>query len=227
MRLRLARARGVALKVRAGTRDADAVREAVARDDYGLLASRVASLPRPLILDVGAHIGSFSAFAAKVNPRARLVACEAHPENCALLRGNLAGTGAAVLEGAVVGSSAREGRFLDVSLALGARTWAWSRWTSGQDRVRTIDFGALLRRLGRVHFLKMDCEGCEHDIARHCAPQAFRAVDRLAVEIHHGPGVDADSFLARFAGAMDVVARRRCGRTLTLARLLRRGVDAW
>src|SRR5262249_54020392 len=71
------------------------------RDVYGV--RNLGGLP-VTVVDVGAHIGAFSLLAAAAWPGARVLACEADPENCALLRENLAGrANVEVVAAAVVG----------------------------------------------------------------------------------------------------------------------------
>ena len=40
----------------------------------------------------------------------------------------------------------------------------------------------------RCDLLKMDCEGAEYDILYHCPSEVLTRIDRIALEVHGGPG---------------------------------------
>jgi hypothetical protein len=66
---------------------------------------------------------------------------------------------------------------------------------SGQkDRIRvsTVTIPEILdgNGLKRCDLLKMDCEGAEYDILYYCPPDILARIDRIALEVHGGPGAD-------------------------------------
>lgn len=80
--------------------DAATIREVIVADEYRTALYGGARGPE-LVIDVGAHIGSFARLWHEKNPEARIVCVEACPANAAVLRLNV-GHFATVLEGAVI-----------------------------------------------------------------------------------------------------------------------------
>src|SRR5262249_12561161 len=92
-----------------GPVDAAIYREVWDLDAYGL---RDLSPAPKTVLDIGAHTGAFTLRVAASWPEARIVACEADPENAALLRRHVASvTNAIVVEAAIVGEELQEVTF--------------------------------------------------------------------------------------------------------------------
>jgi len=52
--------------------------------------------------------------------------------------------------------------------------------------VETVSLGEFIKRNGiqTVDFLKMDCEGAEHEILSHCPPEVLRVVRKISMEYH-------------------------------------------
>jgi FkbM family methyltransferase len=121
-------------------------------------AAILARVPRPHIVDVGAHVGFFGLFALARHPAARLVAIEPDPANAALLRECIRRNGrngqweliracASVNDGS---SWLAHGR--------GERSHVAARPGPDTTEVPTVD---LFRLLEGVAWLKLDIEGAE------------------------------------------------------------------
>jgi len=183
---------------------------------------RVAELPmaRPVVVDVGAHIGCFAARLHRRNPLARILAVECCPENLAVLRRNVGGfatvVGAAVTydtnvallnavfpDCATTGGSillsrqelerkVQAGELEDPDAGAG-RYWADFR------PLRTLTLEALLAENGldRIDILKLDCEGSEFSILGNTT-----LLDRIGVIVgeYHGKAAFARLVATRFAG---------------------------
>ncbi|HYF47278.1 MAG TPA: FkbM family methyltransferase, partial [Acidimicrobiales bacterium] len=120
-----------------------------------------ADLPsvRGVVIDAGAHVGTFAAVAAA--HAARVVAVEPNPDNLALLRSNLERNG---IENVEVVEAALWPGGAEVELALAGPTSAGSVVAEGQGTtltVSTVDLDALVDRVGAVDLLKLDVEGAE------------------------------------------------------------------
>jgi len=117
----------------------------------------------PVILDLGAHVGSFSVWAAHRWPGAQIHAFEPHPESAAYCRTNVEGLAVTVQNLAVVG----HGRPNMVMLFEG-------RHNTGQRSIylreeQRDDGGTWVttcpsRMLPPCDILKIDTEGCEVEI---------------------------------------------------------------
>ena len=69
--------------------DSTAVKEVLVDEEYHFLSAFLQSSPEPFIIDVGAHIGTFSLWAYHQNPKVRMLRVEANPESCKILVSNI------------------------------------------------------------------------------------------------------------------------------------------
>ncbi len=140
------------------------------RDQYGI---RAAPSPPATVLDLGAHIGAFALLTRAAWPQARIIACEADPENFSLLQRNLNGTAAIeTVPAAIVAEDVAEIAFnAVVDKARGnSGGGGCARPEPGTRalRVPALGIGRLWREreLTFCDFLKLDCEGSEVPILR-------------------------------------------------------------
>ncbi len=178
------------LALRPGTWDR-LIADAVFGAEYGPIdvAGRV-------VVDVGAHIGAFSVFAAAQGAR-RVLAYEPDPENFRLLAINAAGRPAIEPHRAAVWRSDRDEARVDWRGSTnpantGGGTVIECRSIAGVavDRAgrRTVDavaLDAIVERAGSVDLLKIDAEGSEYPILA-----TSRALDRVAAIVgeYHAVG---------------------------------------
>lgn len=102
-------------------------------------------MPRPVVVDVGAHIGVFSTTIHRRNPLSRIIAVECCPENVAALRKNI-------------------GNFATVIQATVSYGQNEARLTSVHPKTVTLENIVDQCRLDRIDVLKLDCEGDEFSI---------------------------------------------------------------
>ena len=180
---------GRSLAYRPGTADLFVIREMFADDAY-----RFGSWPKArlgFVVDVGAHIGTFSLRAA---PSAeRILAFEPMPDNFALLERNLAGHAFTHVERKNAAVSDAAGTL---------RIWLGGANTGGHSAFPLhvpapgsfVDAPAVVlsheldaRGVTRVDFLKIDCEGGEYAIVDDLERWGLSRVDRIAMEYHRAP----------------------------------------
>jgi len=155
--------------------------------------------PKPVIVDLGAHIGAFSLACLTLRPDARVVAVEPDPESCAALRRNVDGR---AVELHACALSERDGA---VTLFRGARDGVASSTSPGamvstREAVTVEGRGIagfledVTRAHGRVDLLKSDMEGAEWHLL-----QVLPRVATIPVVLleHHSA-----SFLERFLPAL-------------------------
>jgi FkbM family methyltransferase len=150
-------------------------------------------LPQGVIVDIGAHVGVFTAWVATQYKGLRVVALEPSSRMCAALRGNVAAS-----------------RLHDVTIvqaACGAgpgEAPLYSRGAEGMNSLYQRDnYGSAFRRLETVQILpldelfrrfaidrcallKLDCEGAEYDILFNAADDTLARVEHIAMEYHVG-----------------------------------------
>jgi FkbM family methyltransferase len=181
------------------------VREVAYRDEYGLGDEPLA--PGDVVVDVGAHIGTFSYLCHVLGSRA-VHAFEPWPGNFERLRRNLESLpGVHLSPRAVWRSDVRDGpggrragrARLTLSGPDGENTGACSALTGGgplpffrpgtvevsllgTHRAEGVPLDAVLERLERVRLLKLDCEGSEFPIL--LTSTQLHRVERVVAEVH-------------------------------------------
>jgi len=154
-----------------------------------------------IVVDVGAHIGSFTVLAAQI--ASRVLAFEPVPGNYRLLKKNLELNGlknAVTYEMAVSGvSGCREiGIYEDGST--GTHSFYSRGGPVSKKLVQAISLEDVIEkeRLPVIDFLKVDCEGAEHDIFRKMNTETAGKIRSLAMETHgisSGSAIDLPSRL--------------------------------
>lgn len=143
------------------------------------------------VVDVGANIGVFAAYAATRAPGVRVFAYEPFPGNAEWLRRNVAESGLAnvtVRQQAVAGG--RGARVLHVF----PESWIVHSLVLEDERATeevtvdcvTLDDVLEENGIGLCDLLKLDCEGSEYEILQGCSPQALARVRRIVGEYHNG-----------------------------------------
>jgi FkbM family methyltransferase len=185
-RWQLARHKPRGWQLRPGTIDRRLFREVVIHNDYELPPRFE---PHDVILDVGAHLGSF-ALAALRRGAGTVYCCEADPDNFRLLRHNLRPYRGRVrlLPHAVWRSDAKV-THLRLHNPEDPRNTGAIRVAdrSGGPAVPVLPFDDLVLRAtcggaGRVRLLKLDCEGAEWPVL--LTARTLSLVDALCGEYH-------------------------------------------
>ena len=173
-----------------------------------------------VIVDIGAHVGVFTAWAATQYKGLRVVALEPSSRMCAALRENVA---ASRLHGVTI-----------VQAACGARAGEATLYSRGAEGMNSLyqkdNYGSAFRSLETVRvmtldevfrrfaieccaLLKLDCEGAEYDILFNAADVTLDRVERITMEYHVGlaPGspealrdfLDGRGFTVRYSPLAD------------------------
>lgn len=146
------------------------------------------------IIDIGANVGYFGFFALMKYPGSKVLAVEPMPQNLALLRRYIAGNPGQDITVIQAGAGASSGQlrlFFDRSddFTTSATVLAG---TGQQDEVvvSMVSLQELLdtQKWSRVDFLKLDCEGSEYDVLYAASDTTLNAIQRMAIETHHGEG---------------------------------------
>ncbi len=142
-----------------------------------------------IVVDIGAHIGIFSLFAARQTDGV-VYAYEPFPGNAELLRSNIAANGARniqVRELAVageIGIAALAVGELSVGNLVGPSASDGAVSGTLQVRSTTLEQIFIDENLHHIDFLKLDCEGCEGAILQATPDDVLRRVSKIAIEFH-------------------------------------------
>ncbi len=146
--------------------------------------------PGDNIIDIGANIGSFSVYAAWLQPTAKVIAVEPLQDNFSLLKRNVDRNSLSNVECLKMGVMEKAGSITVFHGTENAQASS-SVIASGvvdasrSEIVPCIGFTELLDKVPHCDFLKVDCEGAEFDFIP-TAPTGFlrKKVRKIAMEYH-------------------------------------------
>jgi FkbM family methyltransferase len=143
------------------------------------------------IVDIGAHYGYFSIFAARnTNPASRIISFEPDAVNFQKMQSNLASCQVGNVEPIHKAVSSRTGR---ATLYQGAsmnhsilEDYSMLLPSAGQTKVHTIDLPTLMAeyQMSYIDFLKVDCEGAEYDIFLNASNETLGKIKVISMEFH-------------------------------------------
>lgn len=175
-------------------------------DDCYRVGDLLAGLgPEPVVLDIGAHIGSFSTAIIAAAPGARVHAFEASPSTADWLERNVAANG---LEGRlVVHRAAVSDHTGTLELLDNGQASAHNGLTAPEGTlvsVPCVTFAeAHAAAGGRVDLVKTDAEGAEYGFILGSDPALWAGVRRVVMEYHPVEGRSLADLVA-FLGAVGI-----------------------
>jgi FkbM family methyltransferase len=188
-------------ELRPGRGDRRGFYETIIRDDYLRQGQRLE--PGDTVIDIGANVGCFTLLAAhRVGPSGRVIALEPEPETYEQLVRNVArsGYGNVVTKRVAVGGRSGTARFHATKIALYSSMYdsVDGRASVGTPQeVSVVTLAQVMDEVGaaRCHYLKIDCEGAEHEILRSLDEATAARLNQITLEPHALEGSDP-SFLA-------------------------------
>jgi len=179
---------GTLISYRQGRGDAFVVREVFLRDVYGL--GTIKTRVRPIVVDIGAHIGCFCLLAHRLLNPSILAAYEPEPDNFALLSQNMLvnRVSEARLSMAAVTTSGGRAR-LSIHGSSGCHSLATRRSDKFVD-VESVPFDRVVGGLPEIDILKIDCEGSEYEQLESASDTSLAKVERIVMEFHEFPDLD-------------------------------------
>jgi FkbM family methyltransferase len=146
----------------------------------------------PTVVDIGAHVGVYTVWAATDRSRPRVVAVEPAPRALEFLTRNVS---ANHLSNVTIVPAACAGQDGEGVLRLSGPTMMstlYSRAAGHPEQVPvtliTLDRLFSEQHVDRCDLLKLDCEGAEFDILLACSDETLRRVRRIAMEYHRWAG---------------------------------------
>lgn len=177
--------------------------------DLGAIAPQLG--PNPVILDIGAHIGSFSIAVSRYCPEARIEAFEASATTAGYLKANIAANGLddrVRVHNVAVAAAAGHVEFIDNG-AGSVHNGMVSPERATPVRVPSITFTQAAAEAGpRIDLVKIDAEGAEYDFILASSPADWTGVQRVVMEYHNVRGHRWDELEEFFARTPLRVNRR-------------------
>ena len=181
------------------------VYEVFAEDCYDLAWFLGDLADRPIqVLDIGAHVGTFSCWLGRVHPEATIDAYEPAYDTAQFLRRNVEAN--ALSDRVTVHEAALAG---ETGWAMFDRSGAASGFnhlasvdadSDGVTCVDTVTFDDVVGRTADpIELVKMDCEGGEYDLVFASDPVNWQHVQRLVLEYHPVHGHSWEDLRAWFA----------------------------
>jgi FkbM family methyltransferase len=193
---------GLVCELRPGRGDRRGFYETVIRGDYLSQGQRLG--PGDTVIDIGANVGCFTLLAAaRVGASGRVIAIEPEPETYGQLVRNVTRSGYRniVTRRHAVGARAGTAQLHVAGIALYSSLCdsVDGRKAAGAgEPVSVVTLGQVMveASVERCHYLKMDCEGSEHEILRSLDAETAARLDAITLEPHDVPGSDV-GYLAR------------------------------
>lgn len=182
---------GTALHLSGHPHDAVTVFVILARRDYGTV------LAGGVVVDIGANIGIFSVYAAKQGAR-KVVAFEPNSASYDLLtlnveKNDLADT-ISTHRAAVTAETGQE-----VMIPRQASPYnATRRNKKNGECVQTTSLKDIVRDIGPIDLLKLDCEGAEYEILLQADEDVLLSIAAIRMEYHAGCFRGLTEYLARY-----------------------------
>jgi len=142
-----------------------------------------------VVVDIGANVGMFSLFAAG-RTRRSVYAFEPCPENLTFLRANIRANRCTNVTVSGIAVADHDGTARLYLSDISAGHLLFDRNVHGRlDRhvevpTRTLPRAAQEHAIGRIDFLKLDCEGSEGAILKSLPPAFLEKIGRIAMEFH-------------------------------------------
>lgn len=176
---------GLNFQLRAGTDDSRVLFEIYVQKCYGAAVVKSGAT----VVDIGANIGCFSLAAAQ--KASRVIACEPHPDNLAILRENIAMNRATNVEIIPCAISSMSGKS---ALFLPEQDTFFGRYSLHEQGTRSIEVSCLTvedllhqAHLTSIDLIKIDCEGSEYEILYGLTGRTLSQVQQIIIECHDIP----------------------------------------
>jgi FkbM family methyltransferase len=154
-------------------------------------AEEVIKSAQNVIIDVGAHAGFFSLYAAALNPEVRIVAVEPFPENLKLIRKHLGKNDIKTVETVAGGIAGETGeRFLVLERDSHNHRLNLPKEDLLRRSTIKIDCWSLSdflekEKIKKVDLLKMDIEGLEYEIFSKLDAETLSKIKNIILEYHN------------------------------------------
>jgi FkbM family methyltransferase len=205
--------RGMSLQAR--RIDWAALQEVLIENEYGALAPYITSKPSPVVLDLGANIGTFALFVASLAREAKLHSYEPSTATYAILSANAAANPSLAWTTTRAAAWHEDGTisFSNASASTAGRVEA-----TGDERVPALSLASIVKHCGgAIDIAKIDIEGAEEALLAGRNAE-LAAIETLVVEMHPDrcDCARVEATLREVYGPLYVIPGRRSSKPLLL-----------
>ena len=153
------------------------------------------------VVDIGAHVGAFTVYAAFRAPQARVVAVEPEPRNFGDLCANVERNGIGSRVEALNRALGAPGSLIELHVPRHRESGSVFGEEGTIVRAEGVSLQQIVEGLdGGVDLLKLDCEGAEWDLLDTAPDALWRGVARIVMECHAIRGHTVDEMVGRLRG---------------------------
>ena len=177
---------GINYKVRGGSTDRFIINEIWLHNSYTPKGFEIKS--SDIVVDIGAHIGIFTVLAAKKAYNGKVFCFEPVKENESLLIENIKLNNLSnviVRNKAVSNKKGKLKIYISKSKNKGQNSIYKLAETQEVEEVEKISFKDFLKKVEKIDFLKMDCEGSEYPIFYSLEKKELFKIKKISLEYHN------------------------------------------
>lgn len=176
------------------------------------------------VVDIGAHKGYFSVFAAKRAKKGSVYSFEPTDKNFAFLEKNIKLNHCKNIHPYKLGIAAKrsERKIYEFSDQAGGISLI-KEWFDDTDRVKSFTIKCITMddiftkcKIDTINFLKLDCEGSEHEILLNTSPKTMKKIEKIGMEYHEIGKLTAEGLIAFLQKNGFSVKRKRLQRSIGL-----------
>jgi len=174
---------GAKFLVRPGIPDIQMINEIYIAKEYRRNLNKIGK--KPMIVDIGGNIGSFSVFISRLIKDARVFVFEPFPDNFKILKKNIEinhlQDRIEPFQLGVAKSKSKRKLFLG---KLGNATHSLFEKSEKSIIIKTVSLQDILKEIKFCDFLKIDCEGAEYEIILNTNKKVLDNIKIISMEYH-------------------------------------------
>ena len=141
-----------------------------------------------VVIDIGAHVGYFTLYAAKRAQNGKIISFEPTKESFLVLKNNVKINNFKniIINNLAVGKTSKK-RIFFVDNKYGISNTFYDRKIGlEKEIVQTTTLDEIYKKynLEKIDFLKMDCEGAEFEIILNTSTEVLKKIKKISIEIH-------------------------------------------